>query len=353
MLNAWEILSVFGHATLITALVFFMMLLVDFVDAVSQRRVAQFISGGNWRQYVLASLLGSTPGCMGAFMNVSLYVHGMIGFGAIVGGMIATSGDEAFIMLAEFPGPAMLLFVLLFICGVFFAWLADRLVAWFHITPCESCKAAICEQCRIEDQHLEKISHVLNPTRLLLNLQRLSPARWVLLLLLVIFLALIMLGVLGPGVWNWKRITFIILAIIPIYLVAIVSEHYFVSHIYDHIIKGHLLRVFLWIFGALLFVHLGMHSWNLDTFIQRHMLWTVLIGATIGLIPESGPHLVIVMMYAQGVVPFSVLFTASFVQDGHGMLPMLSYSVKDSLFIKLLNYVFGVFAGGSLYFLGF
>ena len=34
---------------------------------------------------------GATPGCLGAFMNVSLYVHGMISFGAIVGGTIATS----------------------------------------------------------------------------------------------------------------------------------------------------------------------------------------------------------------------------------------------------------------------
>ncbi len=352
MSNAMEIFSVFGHATLITALVFVMMLLVDFVDAVSKRRVAQFIRGGYWRQYVLASLLGSTPGCMGAFMNVSLYVHGMIGFGAIVGGMIATSGDEAFVMLAEFPGQAMLIFVLLFSCGVFFAWLADRMVVWFKITPCESCKAAICEQCRAEDQQPEKISRVLNPSQLLKNLQRLTPARWVLLLLLAIFLVLIILGILGPDVWNWKKITFIILTIIPIYLVAIVSEHYLISHIYDHIIKGHLLRVFLWSFGALLFVHFGMRSWNLNAFIQQHMLWTILIGATIGLIPESGPHLVIVMMYAQGVVPFSVLFTASFVQDGHGMLPMLSYSLKDSLLIKMLNYIFGVLVGGILYFLG-
>ena len=34
----------------------------------------------------LASFLGSTPGCLGAFMNVSLYIHGTISFGAIVGG---------------------------------------------------------------------------------------------------------------------------------------------------------------------------------------------------------------------------------------------------------------------------
>ncbi len=58
------------------------------------------------------------------------------------------------------------------------------------------------------------------------------------------------------------------------------------------------------------------------------------------------------MMYAHGIVPFSVLFTVSFVQDGHGMLPMLSYSIKDSLLIKLFNTVFGVLVGGILYYIG-
>ncbi|MBT3312467.1 MAG: hypothetical protein HN737_12920 [Desulfobacterales bacterium] len=39
-------------------------------------------------------------------MNVSLYVHGLISFGAITGGMITTSGDETFVMLIQFPGTA-------------------------------------------------------------------------------------------------------------------------------------------------------------------------------------------------------------------------------------------------------
>ena len=43
---------------------------------------------------------------------------------------------------------------------------------------------------------------------------------------------------------------------------------------------------------------------------------------------------VFVMMYANGMVPFSVLLTTSFIQDGHGMLPMLSCSLKDSVLIK-------------------
>ena len=83
------------------------------------------------------------------------------------------------------------------------------------------------------------------------------------------------------------------------------------------------------------------------------MIWILLIGALMGVIPESGPHLIFVMMYAKGLIPFSILFTVSFVQDGHGMLPLLSYSVKDSLLIKGFNLVFGLSVGGLMFALGF
>ena len=70
-----EIINVFKHALVITFFVFVMMLVVDFIDSTSKGRMSEIIKGGPWRQYTLASLLGSTPGCLGAFMNVSLYVH--------------------------------------------------------------------------------------------------------------------------------------------------------------------------------------------------------------------------------------------------------------------------------------
>ncbi|MCK5722242.1 MAG: hypothetical protein KAI84_06860 [Gammaproteobacteria bacterium] len=82
------------------------------------------------------------------------------------------------------------------------------------------------------------------------------------------------------------------------------------------------------------------------------MLWILLIAAFIGIIPESGPHLIFVMVYSQGLIPFSVLFTASFVQDGHGMLPLLSYSIKDSVLIKAFNLAFGLIVGSVLFALG-
>jgi hypothetical protein len=96
------ILEVVLHALKITALVFVMMVLVDLIDVRTRGTLKKLIRGGIWRQYTIASALGSTPGCVGSFMNVTLYMHGFLTFGAIVAGMVATSGDEAFVMLAEF-----------------------------------------------------------------------------------------------------------------------------------------------------------------------------------------------------------------------------------------------------------
>ncbi|MCK5099665.1 MAG: hypothetical protein KAR45_16265, partial [Desulfobacteraceae bacterium] len=59
------------------------------------------------------------------------------------------------------------------------------------------------------------------------------------------------------------------------------------------------------------------------------------------------------MMFSQGLIPFSVLFTTSFIQDGHGMLPLLSYSVRDAILVKAFNLVFGLAVGGFLYLIGF
>ncbi len=348
-----EIIPIFKHALMITVFVFVMMLLVDFIDMASRGRMAGIIKGGLWRQYTLASFLGSTPGCLGAFMNVSLYVHGMISFGAIVGGMIATSGDEAFVMLSQFPVTALAIFVLLFVFGILFAWISDRIIPIMGITPCESCIDARCEECLPGIDNQESISDIFQPVNLMKNFQSLSFTRFLLLILIVSFLVLITTGTLGPSTWEWKRITFIFLSLCTFCIIMVCSEHYLESHIWDHIIKRHLFRVFLWSFGALLFVHWGMAFWNLDAFIHEHMLWVLLIGALMGIIPESGPHLIFVMMYAKGLIPFSVLFTTSFVQDGHGMLPLLSYSLKDSLLIKVFNLVFGLVVGGMFFAFGF
>ena len=348
-----EIVEIMKHATMITVFVFVMMLMVDFADAASKERLSSMVRAGPWRQYTLVSFLGATPGCLGAFMAVSLYVHGMISFGAFVGGMIATSGDEAFVMLVRIPGTASILFVLLFIWGIVFAWISDRIISRTDFAACEPCLQSHCEHCAPEVETSGRMDHAFHPTNMVTNLGSLSFTRFLLIALILSFFLFVSTGVLGPTSWNWQRVTFASLALCSLYITMVAPEHYLHAHIWDHIIKRHVLRVFLWTLGALLFVQSGLSFWKLEGFVRDHMAWVLLIGALIGVIPESGPHLIFVMLYAQGLIPFSVLFTTSFVQDGHGMLPLLSYSIKDALLIKALNLVFGLIVGAALFVCGF
>ncbi|MFO7786095.1 MAG: putative manganese transporter [Thermodesulfobacteriota bacterium] len=347
-----QLVDILKHAMMITVFVFVMMLLVDFIDSASKERLSSMVRAGSWRQYTLVSFLGATPGCLGAFMNVSLYVHGIISFGALAGGMIATSGDEAFVMLVQFPGTSLALFALLFILGIIFAWISDRIISRTGFVASEPCLQSHCEHCAPEietDDLMDDAFHVANIAK---NLYSLSFTRFLLITLIISFLVLVSAGILGPPSWNWQRVTFACLALCSLYITMVASEHYLHVHIWDHIIKRHLFRVFLWTFGALLLVQWGLSFWNLESFVRDHMAWVLLIGALSGVIPESGPHLIFVMLYGQGLIPFSVLFTTSFVQDGHGMLPLLSYSIKDSALIKAFNLAFGLATGGLLFAFG-
>jgi hypothetical protein len=329
---------------MITLFVFVMMMFIDYLNVLAKGRMNKAIRGNSFRQYVMASFLGATPGCLGAFMNVSFYVHGLISFGAIAGAMIATSGDEAFVMLAMFPGKALLLFGILFVLGIISAFIIDKILPVLRINP--------CEECRLSEPHLQDECRCLNFKEAIEHIKEMSLSRFLLLVFLIGALYCFITGVLGPGVWNWKRVTFVAILSLANFIVLTVPDHYLEEHIWRHIAKKHLWRIFLWSFGALLIVEMGLKSWNLEPFVKAHMFWVLLIASFVAILPESGPHLVFVMMFAKGLVPFSVLLASSIVQDGHGMLPLLSYTIKDSLLIKLFNFLIGLGIGFILYKIG-
>ena len=114
-----------------------------------------------------------------------------------------------------------------------------------------------------------------------------------------------------------------------------------------------MLKIALWTFGALFLVEAGTHYFDLQNLITHYTWALFFLVALIGIIPESGPHLIFVSLFAQGLIPFSLLFTSAFIQDGHGLLPLLSYSVKDTILIKIFNIIYGLIIGLILYNLGF
>jgi hypothetical protein len=123
-------------------------------------------------------------------------------------------------------------------------------------------------------------------------------------------------------------------------------------HIWEHIFKKHIWKIFLWTFFALAFTHLALDHLDLKSFVSDHLAKVFIIAILIGLIPESGPHLIFVTLFAQGVIPFSVLLASSIVQDGHGILPLLSHSLSDVIKIKLINAVYALIIGGLFLLIG-
>lgn len=337
--------DIFKEALTVTVFVFIIMMVVDFIDAFTEQKLTIFLKGGRWRQYFLAAFLGATPGCLGAFMVVSLYIHGQLSLGAVIGCMIATSGDESFVMIAKIPQTALLLTFLLFFIGLIAAWLADNLIKFLPAS------FNIC--CPEKSFHAEYAEPAFTLDSLKKNFKQLSFHRFLLILLLIFTLFLFLSGRIGPEKWNWVKITFTGLLSISLIICIFASEHYLESHIWQHLIQNHLWRIFFWTLGALMFIKIGLMYFNLENFIKEHLTWVLLLSALVGLIPESGPHLIFIFLYDQKIIPFSVLLTSSIVQDGHGMLPLFSASLKASIWTKIFNLCFGIIIGGIFYLLGY
>ena len=76
---------------------------------------------------IMASLLGSLPGCGGAIVVVTQYIQGRISFGSLVAVLTATMGDAAFLLLAAEPFTGFFIFALGAIVGALTGFIVDKI----------------------------------------------------------------------------------------------------------------------------------------------------------------------------------------------------------------------------------
>ena len=281
--------------------------------------------------------MGVIPGCLGAFTVVSLYSHRAVSFGALVAAMIATSGDEAFVMLSMFPLQALWLSAMLFVIAIAAGWITDKLFL-------KQEQFLINENHELE-VHQADLCQCFSPENILQQLKNLSSPRALLIVLLGGFLFALSTGILGSGAWDWKRITFAIGAGFSLFIILTVPDHFLEQHLWEHVVKKHLLRIFLWTFGALLAIHYLDNWLDINTLIQDNLYIVLIIAVLVGIIPESGPHLVFVTLFSQGTIPFAILLANSIVQDGHGTLPLLAVSGRAFIWLKVVNIVVALVLG--------
>jgi len=334
---------------MITAFVLAMMLLIEYLTVRTKNNFLKIIGKNAWVQVIIATFLGLIPGCLGGFVAVSLYTHKVIGFPALVAVMIASSGDEAFVMYSEIPKEALILNIVLFGVAILVGFVLILIMKNknFIITKNDGLHSHDLPECVSFDRK-----------KIIQEYKNISFQRALLLFGSLIFLIFLFLGEIGPKEWNEERIMLIIISMIVLFVVATVPEHFLVEHLWKHTIKRHILKVFLWTFGALLLIEvaLPMFDFSQETFApiaEKYYFLILLFALLVGIIPESGPNLVFIFLFSSGYIPLSILIVNSIVQDGHSGLPLLAESKKSFVYVKAVNLLVGLIFGLVGYFFGF
>ncbi|MDR3351252.1 MAG: putative manganese transporter [Prevotellaceae bacterium] len=346
---------------LLTGLVMVMLLLIEYINVRSHGRSLKRLQQSMLGQVVASALLGLIPGCVGGFAVVSLFTHRLLGFGALAAMMIATTGDEAFMLLAASPAVAAAVFAILFAMAVAVGWAVNRYVKIFPFSfPAHPLEVHAHERLLPRPKFFLGIRE---------NFRPLSWQRAVLLGGLLAFGTALALGlfdhqhVLEGGVSvepanilfgeRWLNLLFAAVSVAAFFLAVLADNHFLEEHLWKHVVRKHFFKIFLWTFGALAVTYLLLAQVHLRDWMSDNLLWMLLIAILAGIIPESGPHLVFISLFASGAIPFSILFANCLVQDGHTALPLLAESPRAFIYVKGLKILLGLLIGGGGYFLGF
>jgi hypothetical protein len=362
-----------------------MMLMIEYFNIHSHGKWFRRIQDSKIKQIFLGSLLGLVPGCIGGFATVSLYTHRLLSIGALVAMMISSSGDEAFVIMAMMPKEAVVLFAILFAISIITGLVTDYII--FRKPQEDLCP----DDFEIHDTDTHSHERIPSLMRKESYRAMLKPSkeRIAILVGIACFIAAVIMGILACGhdhsaevaghvhteacthvhtadcghdhghmhshhhsdatlnILNEKSINimFAIISIITLFFTAVANEHFIKEHIWKHVIKRHMVSIFLWTFGTLLICNIGMQYLDVAHWINNNMAFVILLAVLVGIIPESGPHLVFVTLFAQGVLPFYVLLVNSLVQDGHSALPLLAESKMSFAKAKLINIAVGLLVG--------
>lgn len=372
---SWElILDVFRNACLVTGLVVVMMMTIEYINVRSAGKWFSSLQGSGFKQVLLGSCLGLVPGCVGGFAAVSLYSHGLISLGALVAAMVASSGDEAFVMLAMIPKWALLLFGVLFVIALVSGLLVDKFYKKRVTISCD-------QEFEVHEEHSHEVAEG--------GKVRFSLVKVCIVAGLALFAAALFTGALEHTHHHpeevtetlheghmhhehhehhehegghhgtisllderWINILFGVISVIVLLLTLNSSEHFVREHIWNHVIRKHCLSIFLWTFGALAVIQIGLQYLDIEPWLQKNTFVVIVLAALVGMIPESGPHMIFITLFAGGYVPFSVLLASSISQDGHTALPLLASDKPGFIRTKLVNALIAIICGGVLLLFG-
>lgn len=393
-------IDILRNSILITGLVVVMMMMIESLNIESKGLMFKGLRKTRLGQVIIGALLGSIPGCMGGFATVSLYTHRLFSFGALIAMMIASSGDEAFVMLAMIPDQALVLFALLFVIAIIAGTVTDLIYDRIHRNRCSKHDHSDCgadpgcdegyvvhsESSTSPGDHCSHLNESEGMREEHSGKRHFGWKRIVMFIGLALFIAALASGQLAHDHGahgmiedhdhatcqhehahchqehtdchhehagqtinlldeQWMNVLFAGLSVIVLLVLIFASDHFVEEHLWSHIVKKHLPVIFAWTFGVLLVLGIALQYIDIDRWISDNTALMILLATLIGIIPESGPHLIFVTLFAAGVVPFPVLLASSISQDGHASIPLLAESKKSFLWAKIINCAVALAAG--------
>lgn len=340
-----EILHLLNETVMITSFVMVMMLLVEFVNIKTKGNWGKSMQHSRFKQLFFAIGIAVIPGCLGPYAIVSLYTHNIIKFGSLVAASVVSTGDEAFVMLSLFPAKALFLFGILIVIGFLAGWLINRLTPNGFM---------VNQSVHLHVHHHETEQISLSYKNIYQNLSKISFSRAILVFGLILFMVGILSGGLGHesihhaeehSAEQWVNYSFLLVALFTLWSVTAVSQHFLDDHLWEHIIKKHFMRVFLWTLGALVTIAILTHYVDFEQWVGANYWLVLAMALLMGILPVSGPHLLFVTLFAQGTIPFSILLANSIVQDGHGGLPLIAESKRSFIILKATTIFIGAMFG--------
>lgn len=406
-MNLHTLYIILQQTLIITTLVIGMMMVIEFINVRTGGLWSKRLQKSPWIQILFAIIMGVIPGCLGTYTVVSLYVHRVVNFPALMAALITTTGDEAFFMFSLFPEKALLINLILIVLAIIiatilqfslknkFIGLKDKEMS-FPIHENESCS------------HSHHHHHIVEK-----NIKNISFVRALLITLCVGVLTLVLSGVIDGshhlnllmggvseesvihsieshqvtetsshqdcgeehhhcdysqqvnkspshqdcggehhhdhgGEADWIRIILIILFVAILIIVIVAEEHFLEEHLWQHVIKVHLPKIFFWTFTVILCLTILNNYVNIHDIIDSKPFIVLLIAILVGLIPQSGPHLIFLILFANGDLPLGIFLANCIVQDGHGALPLLAESRKAFFVSKTIKVVVALVLGSIL-----
>ncbi|NSW44933.1 MAG: arsenic efflux protein [Bacteroidales bacterium] len=328
---------------MVSGFVLMLMIVIEYINVKTSGKWNQGLVKNNFFQLSSSIFLGLTPGCAGTFAVVSLYSHNIFGFFALLGATIATFGDEAFVIFSASPETAFKLTLWLSITAI----LLGLLFMVIKLKPTVNLEKHFethDEDCCKHSEH----THVVDITH---NFRKITIER----AFLTAIIVLLTLNILFPehadhaehehDLLSPESIVFFILSLVSLFIVMTVPEHFLKEHIWGHVLKKHFVRLFLWSFGTIFAIQILQLIYPIDHLVSNNLFLMLLLSIFIGILPISGPHLFFFTLFMQGLIPFSILFANSLVQEGHAGIPLLAEDKKAFVWIKFIKIIIAIGVG--------